>query len=70
MFHGALSALDVGADTVAAEKLSECDRGLNANLIRRGFRLGMSALGPKVAVKDVNLGVDEKVSNRPKADVL
>ncbi len=37
MFHGALSALDVGAVTVAAEKLSECDRGLNANLVRRGF---------------------------------
>lgn len=37
MFHGALSALDLGADTVAAEKLSECDRDLNANLVRRGF---------------------------------
>jgi hypothetical protein len=27
----------------------------------------MSALGPKVAVKNVNLGVDGKVQNRPKA---
>ena len=32
---------------------------------RRGYRLKMSALEPKVAVKDVNFGVDEKVSNRP-----
>jgi hypothetical protein len=30
MFHGSVSALEVGADTVAAEKMSVCDRGLKA----------------------------------------
>jgi hypothetical protein len=29
----------------------------------------MSGMGPKVTVKDVNFGIDEKVSNRPKADL-